>query len=104
VASAHLRRRRLYSCVTGQGRRPCRSAVGRGGQSGGQIGPCQISPAEPSRIPSPEAIEAAIDLDDAEIVQRPAAVYDCAKELLQERLARRRRFRRKSTGDDGSET
>jgi hypothetical protein len=56
-----------------------------------------------SRIPSPEAIEAAVDLDDPEIVQRLAAVYDRAEELLQERLARRSRSRRRSAGDDGSE-
>jgi hypothetical protein len=52
-----------------------------------------------SRIPSPEAIEAVIDLDDPEIVQRLAAVYDRAEELLQERLARRTRARRRSAGD-----
>jgi hypothetical protein len=57
-----------------------------------------------SRIPSAEAIEAAIDLDDPEIVQRLAAVYERAEELLQERLARRSRSRRRSAGDDGSET
>ncbi|MGH9278639.1 MAG: hypothetical protein ACRD12_11125 [Acidimicrobiales bacterium] len=41
-----------------------------------------------SRIVSPQAIEAAIDLDDPEIVERLAAVYDRAEEILQERLAR----------------
>jgi len=55
-----------------------------------------------SRIPSPEAIEAAIDLDDPEIVQRLAAVYDRAEELLQERLGRRGRSRRTPT--KGSDT
>jgi transcriptional regulator with XRE-family HTH domain len=55
-----------------------------------------------SRIPSPEAIEAAVDLDDPEIVQRLAAVYDRAEELLQERLARRSRSRR--TPVRGSDT
>jgi hypothetical protein len=55
-----------------------------------------------SRIPSPEAIEAAVDLDDPEIVQRLAAVYDRAEELLQERLARRSRSRRTpARGVDG---
>ncbi len=52
-----------------------------------------------SRIPSPEAIETAIDLDDPEIVQRLAAVYDRAEELLQERLAKPTRTRRRSAGD-----
>jgi transcriptional regulator with XRE-family HTH domain len=57
-----------------------------------------------SRIPSPEAIETAVDLDDPEIVQRLAAVYDRAEELLQERLARRGRSRRRSAGHEDAET
>jgi transcriptional regulator with XRE-family HTH domain len=57
-----------------------------------------------SRIPSAEAIEAAIDLDDPEIVHRLAAVYDRAEELLQERLSRRSRSRRPSASDRASET
>jgi hypothetical protein len=31
-------------------------------------------------------------------------VYDRAEEILQERLAKRSRLRRRSAGDDGSET
>ncbi|MFN2608152.1 MAG: hypothetical protein ABR511_09720 [Acidimicrobiales bacterium] len=57
-----------------------------------------------SRIPSPEAIEAAVDLDDPEIIKRLASVYDRAEELLQERVTRRSRPRRRSAGDDRSET
>ena len=57
-----------------------------------------------SRITSPEAIEAAVDLDDPEIVQRLAAVYDRVEELLQERLAKRSRFRRRSAGHEDSAT
>ena len=49
-------------------------------------------------------IEAAIDLDDPEIVQRLAAMYDRAEEVLQERLAKRSHSRRRSAGDQGSET
>ncbi len=43
-----------------------------------------------SRIPSPGAIEEAMDLDDPEIVRRLAAVYDRAEELLAEKAARPR--------------
>ena len=43
-----------------------------------------------SRIPSPGAIEEAVDLDDPEIVRRLAAMYDRAEELLAEKAARPR--------------
>jgi hypothetical protein len=43
-----------------------------------------------SCIPSPGAIEEAVDLDDPEIVRRLASVYDRAEELLAEKAARPR--------------
>jgi len=49
-----------------------------------------------SRIASPNAIEDVIDLDDPETVERLAAVYDRAEELLRDRATPPRRSLRTS--------